>query len=44
MYSERVEILHVADRDAVVVFVANYLILNLFPSFERLLHENLWRE
>ena len=41
MDPERVEILHVTDRDAVVVAVANHLIFNLFPAFERLLDENL---
>ena len=42
MYSERVEILHVADSDAVVILVAHNLVLNLLPSLETLLHKYLW--
>ena len=38
-----VEVLHVADRDAVVVGIANNLVLNLFPSLEALLYQNLVR-
>ena len=44
MDSERVEVLHVADGDTVVILVTDHLILNLFPALERLLHENLRRE
>ena len=44
MDSERVEVLHVADRYTVVVFVPYYLILNLFPALERFLHKYLRRE
>jgi hypothetical protein len=32
--SERVKVLHVADGDAVVVGVADDLILDLFPALE----------
>ncbi len=42
--AQRVEVLHVADSDAVVEAVANDFILDLFPSFERLLHQDLRRE
>ena len=44
MDSERVEVLHVADRYTVVVFVPDYLILNLFPALERFLDKYLRRE
>ena len=44
MDPERVEILHVADRNAVVVFIANNFIFNFFPAFQRLLHQHLGRE
>ena len=44
MYAERIEVLHVADSDAVVVFVAHHLILYLLPSLERLFDKHLWRE
>ncbi len=37
----RVEVLHVADRDAVVEGVAHNLILDLFPAGEALLDEHL---
>ena len=39
--SERVEILHVADRDAVVIAVADNFILHFLPSLEALLDKNL---
>ena len=41
MDAQRVEVLHVADGDAVVVTVAHHLILDLFPPLERLLDEEL---
>ena len=41
--AQRVEILHIADGDAVVVAVANHLIFNLFPAFQRFLDKNLRR-
>ena len=44
MNAQRVEILHIADGDAVVVAVAHYLILNLLPALQRLLHQHLRRE
>ena len=42
MYAERVEVLHVADSDAVVEAVAHHLILHFLPSSEALLHQHLW--
>ena len=44
MDAERVEVLHVADGDAVVVFIANHLILYFLPTLEALLDEHLRRE
>ena len=44
VYAQRVEVLHVADGDAVVEAVAHHLVLHLFPAFERLLHQHLRRE
>ncbi len=44
VYAQRVEVLHVADGDAVVVLVAHDLILNLLPSAQGLLHQHLRRE
>ena len=42
--TQRVEVLHVAYRDAVVVAVAHHLVFNLFPAFKRFLYQNLGRE
>ena len=42
--AERVEVLHVADCDTVVVAVAHYLVLYLLPALETLLDEHLRRE
>ena len=42
--AQRVEILHVAHRYAVVICVADNLVLNLFPALERLLHQHLRRK
>jgi len=42
--AQRVKILHVAHRDAVVVGVANDLILDLLPALERLLDQDLGGE
>ena len=42
--SERVEILHVADSDTVVITVPYHLVLNLFPTFEGFFHKDLRRE
>ena len=39
--AERVEILHVTDRDAVVVAVAHDFVFDLFPAAQRLLDEDL---
>ena len=44
MYSQWVKILHITYGDTVVVFIAYYLILNLFPTLQRLLYQHLWRE
>ena len=41
--AQRVEVLHVADRDAVVVAVAHDLVLDLLPALERLFDEYLRR-
>ena len=39
--TERVEVLHVADSDAVVAGIADNLVLGLLPALQRLLNENL---
>ena len=44
MDAQRVEVLHVADRDAVVETVAHHLVLNLLPAFKAFLNQHLWRE
>ena len=44
MDAQWVEVLHVTNCDTVVVTVANYLILNLFPALQALLYQYLWRE
>ena len=44
MDAQRVEVLHVADGDAVVVAVAHHLVLYLLPASQRLLHQHLRRE
>ncbi len=44
MDAERVEVLHVADRDAVVVLVAHHFIFNLLPSFQGLFDQHLRRK
>ena len=44
MDTQRVEVLHVAHRDAVVITVTHYLVLNLLPALEALLHQHLGRE
>ena len=43
MYAQRVEVLHIADRDAVVIPVAHHLILDLLPSFQRFFYQHLRR-
>eukprot|EP00962_Isochrysis_galbana_P013317 scaffold3795_cov126-Isochrysis_galbana.AAC.14 len=40
---ERVEVLHVAHSDAVVIAVAHNLVLDLFPALHRLLNQHLRR-
>ncbi len=42
--AQRVEVFHVADRDTVVVTVAHHLVLDLFPTTQRLLDQHLRRE
>ena len=44
MDAQRVEVLHVADGDAVVITVAHHLVFYLLPAFQRLLHQHLRRE
>ena len=44
MNTERVEILHVTNRDTVVILVAHDLVFYLLPSLETLLNEHLGRE
>ena len=44
MYAERVEVLHVADCDAVVVAVAHDLVFDFLPSAQGLLDQHLGRE
>ena len=39
--TQRVEVLHVADRDTVVVAVAHHLVFYFFPAFQALLHQHL---
>ena len=41
MYPHRVYILHIADRDTVAAAVTHHLILDLFPSRDTALHQNL---
>ena len=43
MDSQGIKILHVTDRDAVVEAVPDHLVLHLFPSFQRLFHQDLGR-
>ena len=42
--AERVEVFHVADRDAVVEAVAHHFILHFFPALQALFDQNLRRE
>ena len=37
-----IDVLHVADRDAVILGIADHLVLDLFPTFQVLLDEDLW--
>ena len=41
MYSKRVEVLHVADRYAVVETVSDNLIFYFFPAFKGFFHQHL---
>ena len=42
--AQRVEILHIADSDAVIVAVAHHFVLDFLPAAKRLLDEQLRRE
>ena len=44
MDAQRVEILHIADRDTVVKTVTHHLVLHLLPATEALLNQYLRRE
>ena len=44
MDTKRVEILHVADCNAIVVAVAYHFVFNFFPSLETFLYQHLWGE
>ena len=44
MDAKRIEVLHVAHRNAVVIAVAHYLVLDFLPSLQALLHQDLGRE
>ncbi len=44
MDAKRVEVLHVADCDAVVMTVAHHFIFHFLPSAQTFLHKHLWRE
>ena len=44
MDAERVEVLHVTNRDAIVKTVADHLVFHFFPSLQRFLHQHLRRE
>ena len=41
MYAERVEVLHIADGDAVVEAVAHHLVFYFLPALEGFLHQHL---
>mmetsp|Transcript_42300 Transcript_42300/g.106728 ORF Transcript_42300/g.106728 Transcript_42300/m.106728 type:complete len:1156 (-) Transcript_42300:1205-4672(-) len=41
VHAQRIKVLHVAHCDAVVVGVANHLVLDLLPAFHRSLDQNL---
>ncbi len=38
---ERIEVLHVTDRDAVIKLIPHHLIFNLFPPLQIFFHQNL---
>ena len=44
MHTQRVEVLHVAHRDAIVAAVANDLVLDLLPAAQVLVDEHLLRD
>ena len=44
MNAQRVEILHVADRDTVIETVAHHFIFHFLPAFQALFHQHLGRE
>ena len=41
MNAKRVEVLHIADSYAIIEFIPDNFIFNLFPSFERFFNEYL---
>src|SRR5438105_13997733 len=43
MDTNRVNVLHVADGDAIVRFVSHDLIFHFLPTIEVFFHEDLWR-
>src|SRR5437762_521378 len=43
MNTKRVKVLHVADGDAIVRFIAHDLVFHFLPASEVFFHEDLWR-
>ena len=43
MYAQRVYIFHAYNREAMIVFIADYLEFNFFPAFQRFFHQDLCR-
>ena len=41
MDSQRVEVLHITHRNAVVITVTDHFVFNLLPALERLFHKDL---
>ena len=44
MDTKRIEILHIANSDTIIMSIANHFIFYLFPSFQTFLYKNLWRK
>ena len=44
MDAKWIKILHIADRDTVIITVAHHFILYLLPSLQRFFYQHLWRE
>ena len=44
MNTQRVKVFHACYRKTVVIRITDHLKLNFFPSFQRLFHQNLFRE